>query len=233
MNIVAPKYLMLIGKNAFPGVTYESFLIDIINASGFFSKKRSFTERYILIEEQSNGEDDAYTSTYQLDFKLLVDEEVMKARFKNMPEVDYSNISNGFVYSKSKKKVCEVPHDNIMADIMSIDIEKIRKGDYKSNTEKSLIKNLKKEKNLFMYYPYEYHNCLYTKQEFGKILTNVFSKLLSYRDEIGIDKDTFICIKVNENFLIYEWLGDSMIFRDEVHQYLCTNYMGLKAYSVY
>ena len=31
MNIIQPKYLMLNGKNAFPKVKYENFLIDIIN----------------------------------------------------------------------------------------------------------------------------------------------------------------------------------------------------------
>ena len=38
MKIVKPKYLMLNGKNAFPNVTYENFLIDIINWSKLFSR---------------------------------------------------------------------------------------------------------------------------------------------------------------------------------------------------
>ena len=42
MKIVKPKYLMLNGKNAFPNVTYENFLIDIINCSNFFSHKHSY-----------------------------------------------------------------------------------------------------------------------------------------------------------------------------------------------
>lgn len=64
---------MLVGKNAFTGVTYEDFLIDIIKVSKFFSTKRSFMERYELVKKQAHGEPDAPTSTYQMDFKLLVD----------------------------------------------------------------------------------------------------------------------------------------------------------------
>lgn len=62
MKIEQPKYLMLNGKNAFPNVTYENFLIDILNSSQFFRSKCSFMEHYILVDEQSNGENDAYTS---------------------------------------------------------------------------------------------------------------------------------------------------------------------------
>ena len=38
MRVEIPKYLMLVGKNAFPGVTYEDFLNDIINVSHFFQQ---------------------------------------------------------------------------------------------------------------------------------------------------------------------------------------------------
>lgn len=233
MKMVTPKYLMLIGKNAFPGVTYESFLIDIINASEYFFRKHSITERYILVEKQSKGEDDAYTSSYQIDFKLLVNEEVMKARYINMPEIDYSKASQGFVFVKTKEKVCDIPDDNILEEIRNINIDKIKRDDYINNTQKSLVKNIKKNKNLFIYYPYEFYDYPYTSIGFAKILTDIFYKLLKYRDELVLEKDTFVCIKVNEKFLIYEWKDKKMILCDEVHQCLCTNYIGLKEYSVY
>lgn len=143
-EIITPKYLMLNGKNAFPGLTYEDFLIDVINVSLFFAEKRPFTEHYILVEEQSNGENDVYSSTYQMDFKLLVDADVMKARNRNMPEVDYSQMSKGFIFTKTKENVSEIPVNRILKDIEECKIEDLKGESYKNDTIKSLIKNLKK-----------------------------------------------------------------------------------------
>ncbi len=54
-EVIEPKDFMLNGKNAFPEVTYENFLIDVINCSHFFSEKRPIMEYYKLVEEQSMG----------------------------------------------------------------------------------------------------------------------------------------------------------------------------------
>ena len=105
MKKIMPKFLLLNGKNAFPNVTYENFLIDIINGSSFFKSKCSIMEHYVLNAEQSHGEDDAYTSDYQLDFKLLVSDDVMRVRNHNMPEIDYSMMDEGFVFTKTKEPV--------------------------------------------------------------------------------------------------------------------------------
>ncbi len=131
-------------------------MIDVINGSLYFAQKRSFMEHYRLMDEQSHGEDDVFSSTYQLDFKLLVSKEVMRELNKNMPEVDYSKMSQGFIFTKTKEKVSDIPQDYILRDIKDSKIEDLRKESYKNSTIFSLIKNLKKPKNLFMYYPYEY-----------------------------------------------------------------------------
>lgn len=128
-----PKFLMLNGKNAFPGITYEHFLIDVLNGSLYFAQKRSFTEHYKLVEEQSNGEDDVFSSTYQLDFKLLISEDVMRELNKNMPEVDYSKMSQGFIFTKTKEKISDIPPDYILRDIKDSKIEDLRNENYKNN----------------------------------------------------------------------------------------------------
>ena len=71
-----------------------------------------------MVKKQAHGEPDAATSTYQMDFKLLVDEDVMQARYKNMPEIDYSHSSEGFIFTKTKYKVCDVPDDRIFVILM-------------------------------------------------------------------------------------------------------------------
>lgn len=233
-EIIAPKYLMLEGKNAFPGVTYEHFLIDVINGSHFFTQKRPLTEQYILVEEQSNGENDVYSSTYQMDFKLLVDADVMKARSRNMPEVDYSQMSKGFIFTKTKEKVSEVPVNKILKDIQECEVEDLKRDSYKNDTIKSLIKNLKKSKNLFIYYPYEYNgvtNGMLNGLE--ENVTNIFKNILIYRDGLNLQKDTYLCFKIDKYFYILEWVDRHCIIRDRVDEILCANYRDAKLYSVY
>ena len=117
INVNEPKYFMLNCKYIVPKLTYEAYLIDVVNASLFFKEKCPLKEHYKLVTEQSNGENDVYCSSYQLDFKLLVDEDVMRIRNKNIPDIDYSNMSKGFIISKSKKEISEVPKNNILKDI--------------------------------------------------------------------------------------------------------------------
>lgn len=225
---------MLNGKNAFPGVTYENFLIDVINSSHFFSKKRPIMEHYRLIEEQSKGENDVYSSTYQLDFKLLVDMDVMRERNKNMPEVDYSQMAKGVIFTKTREKVSDIPSNTILNDIESCKKEDLRKECYKNSTIASIIKNLRKPKNIFMYYPYEYIGVTKAMmRNFEEKITHIFENILTYRDELCLQKDTFICFKINQFFVILEWEDKHFVVRDSVDELLCTNYRDAKQYSVY
>ncbi len=234
MKVIRPKYLMLNGKNAFPNVTYEDFLIDVINFSQYFSTKHSFMEHFVLTTEQSHGEDDAYTSTYQLDFKLLVGSDVMRARNRNMPEVDYSHSSEGFIFTKTKEYDEEEPDETILLDIAQLKIEDLRNEVYTNDSIKSVVKNIKKPKNIFMYYPYEF--IFGNKFEYATIISEVlkaFETLLTYRDELELGKDNFLCIKVNDYFEIYEWIDKELVYRDRVIEYISANYLELKRYSVY
>ncbi len=233
MKIIRPKYLMLNGKNAFPNVTYEDFLIDIINSSQYFSAKHSFMEHFVLTTEQAHGEDDAYTSTYQLDFKLLVGSDVMRARNRNMPEVDYSHASEGFVFTKTKTYE-EEPDETILLDIAQLKIDDLRGNVYTNDSIKSVVKNIKKPKNILIYYPYEfvYDNKMEYKLFVSEVM-NAFNTLLTYREELELGKDTFLCIKVNDYFEIYEWVNKNFVYRDKVSEYLSANYLDLKRYSVY
>lgn len=150
-----------------------------------------------------------------------------------MPEVDYSHSSEGFIFTKMKDKVCDVPDDRILEDIENIDIEKVKQEEYQNKNEKRIIKTIKVDKNLLFYYPYEYYDCIVSSDGIGRIFTKKLKKLFRYRDELGLNRDTYLCVKVDKYFLIYQWENDSLVLKDEVHELLCSNYNGLKAYSVY
>lgn len=221
-------------KTAFPNVTYEDFLIDIINLSHFFKSKIPIWDRYTLTKDQSHGECDACSTTYQLDFKLLIDEDIMRARVQNMPEIDYSRMSEGFVFTRTKEQISEVPHNNLLRDIKESTVEDLRYERYKNRTITRLVNNLKKPKNIFLYYPYEYEGINPSMmRDLEPSGTGIFENILSYRDELALKKDTFVCFKINQYFMILEWTKRSLVLRDAVDEMLCSNYMDLKTYSVY
>ena len=85
-----------------------------------------------------------------------------------------------------------------------------------------------------MYYPYEF--IFGNRFEYATIISEVlkaFKTLLTYRDELELGKDTFLCIKVNDYFEIYEWVDKKLVYRDKVSEYISANYLDLKRYSVY
>lgn len=234
LQIIDPKYFMLNCKFVGSGLSYEDYLIEVLNWSCFFRSKSQDKSEYVAPKSQDKGEADAYSSEYQIDFKLLVDEEVMRGLNKNKPTVDKKYIKQGIIIVNDNPNPTPIPRKNILAYIMSILNSEIQSGSFSSNTAKHFIENLEKNKNLLLYYPYEYvSNTVYPVQAFSNMLTQVFRIPLTYRKQKCPDKDTFICIKVNESFLIFEWIEDTFVYRDSVNELLCATYRDYKLYSFF
>ena len=198
-----------------------------------FAQKRTRFEQFQLQETQAHGEDDAKSSLYSIDFKLLVDQDVMNAMFKNKPDIDRSHEREGFIFVQEKKDKVPVPSNNILLDLMALKESDIESGTV-SKTVKSLLENLKKEKNLFLYYPYEFssQNDL-PGSAFVGVLNKALGVIMNYRAKEQPTKDTFLCIKSNQWFLIYEWTSSGFVYRDRVNELLCGNYRDAKLYSLY
>lgn len=234
LQVIDPKYFMMNCKFVGQGLTYENYLIEILNWSSFFRSKSKDLSEYTAPKKQDNGEADAYSSEYQIDFKLLVNEEVMCSLSKNKPTVDKSHIDQGIIIVNDNPNPIPIAHKNILADIMSISITEVQNRNFLSDTAKHYIENLEKNKNLLLYYPYEYiGDAAYSVTGFSKMLEQVFSTSLSYWKQKYPDKDTFICIKVNEYFLIFEWFDNTCIYRDRVNELLCATYRDFKLYSFF
>lgn len=234
IQIIEPKYFMLNCKFIEKGLSYEDYLIEILNWSGFFRSKSQDHSEYKAPKSQNKGEADACSTEYQIDFKLLVDEEVMCALNKNKPSVNKKYIKQGIIIVNDNPNPSPIPKKNILSDIMSITLDEIKNNSFFSSTAEHFIRNLEKEKNLFLYYPYEYiSNTVYTVNAFAKMLTQVFKTSVCYRKQKYPDKDTFVCIKVNEYFLIFEWDDNGFVFRDSVNEFLCSSYRDYKLLSLF
>jgi len=233
ISILNPNYFSLNCKFIKPDMTYEDYLVDVINGSMFFRSKCHHLEQYHLTNGQSNGENDVVSSQYCMDFKLLVDQATMKAMNKNKPEVDYSKMGQGLIVVKTKQSPTPVPFNNILLDLMEVKPKEIQLKTV-SDTVKSLLKNLKKDRNIFIYYPYEFSSKSdLPPTSFERILNASLSTMMQYRASEQPKRDTYICIKANTWFLMYEWVKNSFMYRDKVREILCGNYIDVKLYSVY
>ena len=234
VSLQDPKYFALNCKYLAPTMTYEHYLVEVLNGSMvFFAQRRTPFEQFQLVKGQSNAEPDAKSSLYSIDFKLLVDQEVMNALSKNRPSINRSHEKDGFIIVNDKVDKKPVPLNNPLLDLNSLKESDIETGNY-SKTVASLLVNLKKEKNLFIFYPYQFVSKVDVREQaFEVILNKALKVVMEYRVKEQPDWDTFICIKANQWFLIYEWTSEGFIFRDRVHELQCRNYMDTKNYSLY
>lgn len=235
INLITPKFFTLNCKFIAPSLTYEHYLLDVVNGSVFFfSQKKTFMEQFHLVEKQSNGEDDVASSLYSMDFKLLVDQDVMNAMAKNKPEVDYSQQKEGYIFVREKRDKIPVPNNNILLEIMRLSDSDVESGQGLSKSVSCIRDFLRKDKNLFIYYPYEFSSetdLPYNAYE--RILNETLAVIMRYRDQEHLGKDTFLCIKANQWFLIFEWTPDGFVIRDRVHEVQCGNYRDIRLYSLY
>ena len=230
----APKYFMLNCKFIAPGLTYENYLLDILNWSRYFRCKSRDRSEYKAPQSQDKGEADAYSSEYAIDFKLLVNEEVMCALSKNKPMVNKAYIKQGVIFVNDNPHPSPIPNKDVLAEIMSITDDEIKNHTFASSTAEHLFSNLEKEKNLFLFYPYEFvSNRICTVAAFAIMLTKVFKRPLSYRKQRYPDKDTYVCIKVNEWFLIFKWEEYGFACCDIINEAVCSTYSDYKLFSFF
>lgn len=229
-----PALFMLKCNYIKQGLSYEDYLVDVLNASMFFCQKKHFMEKYRKPDSEAHSECDAITSTYSIDFKLLVNEDVMRVRTKNCPSVDLSRLSQGMVFTKTNPVQTDVPQDTLLQDIFRLKWEDIFNQSFQNDSIRGIIKNLKKPKNLFLYIPYEYsEHKLPLESFFAESLTIVFSELMKYREQEQPACETYICIHANLCFMIFQWVQDSFVFVDRVPEICCSSYMDYKTLALY
>ena len=234
VDLITPKFFAMNCKFIEPTLTYEHYLVEVINGSlNYFVHKRTVFEQFQLQSNQSHGEDDVFSSMYSMDFKLLIDQDFMNAMAKNRPDIDYSYKDKGFIFINEKKNKVPVPNKNIFAELARLKKDELSSQGLSQTTE-NLLANLRKDKNLFFYYPYLFSSDKSLPGEaFVEFLNGVLSVIMNYRQEVRPDRDTFFCFKANEWFHIYEWTTKGFVFRDSVFELLCSNYLDVKPYSLY
>lgn len=211
IKLVEPKYYLLKCEMINLDLSYELFLLEVLNNSKFFLNK-STGQKYSLPSSESHGENDAITDNYELDFKLLVDQEMMKLKGQNKPDIDYSLLNKGIII-KRDKEIINNKSENILF--------KLLKFDFKGNNKdiKNLLANLKKNKNLFIYFPYEFKTSeLMNENQVKRLLEITLNNILKYRSNCQPNNDTYLCVNFNKKFIIFEWNDNKLYLVDRIEE---------------
>lgn len=213
----------MISKTNINGVKidYEEYLTELINNSRHFMSLTNETQ-FEKVLVQSHGEPDAVANNYEIDFKLLVNQEFVNAKLKSLPDVDYSNIKSGFICinenDTSGQNLTQSESNRLFSQFLcrlwclkEDEIKIIENND--SNPLYSTIKMLKKEKNLLIFIP-----CVTNGKgsSVPKFLTCFFSSIFTLRD--NVNKDTFVTLLCEDDFFyVFKYENRTFQYVDKVH----------------
>ena len=222
--------IMMISKKNVNGykVNYEKYLIELLNASLNFMKLTK-SEKFKEITKQSNGECDAETGDYQIDFKLLVPTEFMQYKTMTLPNVDYKNIEHGFIcVNDNKNSINEElkikannAFVNYIGNLCLKNKEELLNIKDEESILKSSINNRLVDKNILAFIPCNFDD----KINGFSFVKKIFSALLSIRD--NLNKDTFITFLQGDYFYIIQYNNGKYNLFDKVHKILLPTFNDL------
>lgn len=232
-----------------PLCNYETYLRELINNSEYFLNLSKGNE-YEEPESESNGESDAISDYYSIDFKLV--ESTTMIESNRQFSYSISNLGDGVTACGSSNRtgetVCTVLHcalrelvsfDEINEIINSPDcniklerrnlqqIDLICKGDIKK-----YFKILSTNKNLLLYIPCEFMIELELVDDeiryIKEALLKDYGLSFEYRRKILSKKDTFLCCIYKNSLLVFKYENNNMIFVDMINLNKSPTYTYLK-----
>lgn len=199
---------------------YEEYLTELINHSKFVSDYGN--EKFERIKDQSKGQADIKNSIYELDYKLLIDNQTVRnlKYYSENITIDENGIRT---YSASEKEGNWRRYflTNIMKEFDINDFHRIEKSAPRElNEYEILLRNyldkLSVDKNILYYLPYNFsfENTKMDEVAFGEI-AKIFSKdlrgAIAYRAE-NTNKDTYLCFLSGENMVFLKYIDEFVLY---------------------
>lgn len=221
-----------------PLCNYEIYLLELINSSEYFLRI-SKGEKYSKPESEENGQDDAISTRYSIDFKLA--ESTTMIETKKVFSSSVNKLCDGVIIRGGSEKQGEsigtVLHGllrqiNSLEDIdnmLEIQSSYTKLEDRKEELQnqiilddtKRFIKMLSKDKNLLLFMPlifYMNDDCDKAVAEdcIKEALYNDFGIAFRYRYERYSTKDIFLSCIFMDSLLIFKYENDKLIKVDSV-----------------
>lgn len=196
------------------GISEEDFLLELVNKSKFKDLKGG--EKFHPILVQNNAENDIENTSYACDFKLVVSSDYAQtaSQYKSRAYV----LDNGLIaVFDSRKKGSKDVVDLVktlraksLKDLIRIDTHQ-KKLSYEEQYLTDYIRNLKKDKNLFMFLPAEFickTEVCDLEGNFPYITKQLYQTFLpskQFRERLEIqNKDMYLTFIYGEEFVIME-----------------------------
>lgn len=203
---------------------YEKYLVEVINATTTFSTR--FNEPFQLIEQQNCGQCDARSGIYNLDFKLIASQSMLRA--KGIFSFQITKVINGiYAYSPSKNKG-EIEATRFPQAFRGMTIDEILTMCKQATKRKVLESDVKKymetletKKNLLLFFPFRFYY-----EHKGEIVDDImtvikecekdFGITLNYRTQIYPLLDTFFVFLYENYFVLCQWIDGQLIHLETI-----------------
>ena len=207
---------------------YELYLIELINSSNHFMNMTK-GEHFKWSEKQDKGEYDATTSVYSIDFKLFATKSTLQGIRET--SLNISKLSEGCIaYGPSRMRMNNsgesFDYVNTVAAIRKYSINgmnriALRADDIIEDNVSTILKNLRTQKNILLFYPYilmfsEPHPF----EEAYDIISEAFNEDLGairiYREQEAPGYDTYLCSIYDKKLIIFQDTSSLWEFKDSV-----------------
>lgn len=209
---------------------YSDYLLELINATPFFRKK-SEGEVYVSPSSEAHGEWDCISKQYQLDFKLIASKTAMQARSIFSSQIYYDKGVTTYCGSRvdsQSKNYHPIEATRIFAALRPLSLEDLRRirgqEEYDKQAERDvawLLKTLETDKNLFLFFPYNFYFDENNDISLGQNLAiqgveSDFRQALAYRSDCCPNRDTYLSFLYVRQFIITVWENASLRFVDAI-----------------
>ena len=200
---------------------YEEYLIEFVNSSKLVTDNGN--KKFRIINEQANGECDIKNGEYMLDFKVLLDSKTAENMSYYSDSVTVNKTTGIRIYGSGKKtgEWKKYYFINILKGLTKKDFEDIDSSPKSELNEfkklvKDYIKNIKKDKNIMYFIPYN----IYFENEDMDIeklelivqqLRDGLKGFMEYRTA-RTKKDTYFAFISNNNIIFLKYYKELKIY---------------------
>lgn len=211
---------------------YEQYLLEFINCSKFVEDNKNKIFTAIPHNEQNNGQADVTNGIYQIELKMLMDSKSVENMAYYSGGIYEDENTGATIYTSSeyqskegnekvKKYKVYIPlkafRGKELKDYIRIENNKII--DESDKIIKPIIKNIKKDKNVLFYIPFNiYLEDRETDQENAEeIIKTIWKDLRGFIDyrKSKTDKDTYFCF-ISGKYIVFAKYNNNLEFYDIV-----------------